>query len=541
MTGRRLRLAMAAAAAATLVAALLGIGVRATFGGHAAVDEPQYLLTALSLWEDHDLDIADELADQRYRDFFDAELPVQTSELPDGTQRSPHDPLLALLLAAPMGLAGWVGAKVALAVLAASTSALLVWVAVRRFDVPAVVAGVGAALAGASPPLAVYGQQVYPELPAALALLAGVALATGPLRRPGLIGLGLAVTALPWLGVKYLPVAAALAVVVLVRLVRSGRAGAAGRLGLGLAAAGAFYLVVHRLVWGGWTVYATGDHFEPTGEFSVVGVEPDYVGRSLRLVGLLVDRAYGLVSWQPAWLLAVPAVGALLAWRRGAGGRLDRAAVVVPLLAGWAVATWPALTMHGYWWPGRQVVVVLPLAALVVLWWLGRVVPRLQALGAALAAFGLVHLGALLLDGWAREITWVVGFEAVDDPVHQALRPLFPDYRAQGPGFWPLHIGWVAAVLVLLVVGARSARLRRPQVGTVLQRGFPSHDSLPFPRGHLGRRHRRRPRARPGRVLRRRRRLRLRFGIRLGLRFGLGLGLRLGLGVTASALPRSRR
>ena len=466
MTDRRLRIAMAGAALATLLAALLGIGVRATYGGHAAVDEPQYLLTALSLWEDHGLDVTDELADARYRDFFDAELPIQTSELENGRQLSPHDPLLPLLLAVPMGLAGWVGAKVLLAVLAGVTSALLVWLAVRRFDTPAVVAGVGVAVLGASPPIAVYGQQVYPEVPAALALLSGVALATGPLRRTALVGLTLSLTALPWLGVKYLPVAAALAVVVLVRLVREGRRRTAGGLAVGLAVSGAIYLLVHRLLWGGWTVYATGDHFEQTGEFSVVGTEPDYIGRSLRLVALLTDRAYGLVSWQPAWLLAVPAVAALLV-AGGSGLRHRRAVVAVPLLAGWAVATWMALTMHGYWWPGRQVVVVLPLAVVAALWWIGRMSPRAQRLALVLGAVGVIHLGALLLDGWAREITWVVGFEGVDDPVYQALRLIFPDYRAQGPGFWPLHIGWVAAVLVLLVLGARSARTQRVGAGTV--------------------------------------------------------------------------
>ena len=33
---------------------------------------------------------------------------------------------------------------------------------------------------------------------------------------------------------------------------------------------------------------------------------------------------------------------------------------------GWATATWLALTMQGYWWSGRQTVVVLPLAVLAV-------------------------------------------------------------------------------------------------------------------------------------------------------------------------------
>ena len=95
-----------------------------------------------------------------------------------------------------------------------------------------------------------------------------------------------ALNALPWLGAKFLPVAAALAVVALVRLVREQRR-AAVWLAVSLALSGVVYLVAHRLLWGGWTVYATGDHFVQTGEFSVIGVEPDYVGRSLRLVALL--------------------------------------------------------------------------------------------------------------------------------------------------------------------------------------------------------------------------------------------------------------
>ena len=64
-------------------------------------------------------------------------LPVQTEVLDGGRQVSPHDPLLPLLLAAPMGLGGWLAAKLALAVLAGGVAALTVWVAVRRFGVAA--------------------------------------------------------------------------------------------------------------------------------------------------------------------------------------------------------------------------------------------------------------------------------------------------------------------------------------------------------------------------------------------------------------------
>ena len=78
--------------------AAVAIPARATVAARTTADEPQYLLTAVSLWEDRDLDIADELDARRQRAFFAAELPVQTSRLPDGRQVSPHDPLLPVLL-----------------------------------------------------------------------------------------------------------------------------------------------------------------------------------------------------------------------------------------------------------------------------------------------------------------------------------------------------------------------------------------------------------------------------------------------------------
>ena len=446
----------AAIVAVVLLAALAagaGIGVRGIGAAHVAVDEVQYLLTALSLAEDGNLDIADELAEQRWRPFADEPPPVQTSVRPDGSQVSPHDPLLPLLLAVPMGLGGWVAAKAALALLAGLLAGLTLWVAVRRFAVPLPLAATGTVLAAASAPLAVYGQQVYPELPAALATLAGVAALTGPLRRGSLVLLGASVVTLPWLSVKYTAVAAVLAVLGVLHWWRAGRRREVVAFGAGLAALGAGYLAVHRAVWGGWTVYASGDFFERTGEFSVVGTSPDYTGRALRLVGLLTDRDFGLVAWQPGWLLLVPALAALTI-------RVPRRlpVLVLPLAAGWLTATFVALTMHGYWWPGRQVVVVLPLALLVVLCWLARSGSRLRAVAATMAAAGVLTYGWLLADGYARAITWVSGFAEVGAPTHRLLRPLLPDYRGD---FWFLHLAWIAA-LVLLAVLARQAARRDP-------------------------------------------------------------------------------
>jgi hypothetical protein len=196
---------MAAVFAVAFAAAIAGLGIGSTFNGRAAVDEPQYLLTAMSLFEDGDLDIDDELDDRRWSAWHDTNLPVQTQVLEDGRQLSPHDPLLPLVLAVPVGLGGLAAAKATMAALAGAAAAATLWVAVRRFGVRLPVAAGGVALAFASPPLAVYGQQVYPELPAGLVAILAVAALTGPLGPRGLVGLGACVVALPWLSVKYAP------------------------------------------------------------------------------------------------------------------------------------------------------------------------------------------------------------------------------------------------------------------------------------------------------------------------------------------------
>jgi len=454
-TARRLAAAMLAVAVLTVLAAGLGAGVPSTYGGAAAVDEPQYLLSALSLGEDGDLDIADELAERRYLAFHDADLPVQTADRADGRRLSPHDPLLPALLAVPMRLGGWVAAKLTLAGLAGVLAALLVWVAVRRFAVPLRLAAPGVAVATCTAPLAVYGQQIYPELPAALAALGAVAAVTAP--RPTartVAALAAALVALPWLSVKYVPVSAALAAVGLVALCRAGARRAAAVLAGLLAAAAVAYAAAHRAIYGGWTVYASGDHFQGSGEFGVVGVQPNYPGRSVRLLGLLVDRDFGLAAWQPAWLLLVPALAALLV-RRPPGW----AALAMPLAAGWATATWVALTMHGYWWPGRQVVVVLPLAVLVVLAWLARAGRVAAATAAALAAAGLAVYAALLVTGWFGDTVWVLA------PDELALHPpagwLLPDDRDLTARDRVLYAIWVAVTVVAAVTAATALLSRR--------------------------------------------------------------------------------
>ena len=437
---------------------LLGAGVRATYGARVTADEPQYLLSAISLAEDGDLDIADELAAERWRDFHAAELPRQTEPRPDGSELSPHDPLLPVLLAPGVAIAGalamdWphaalAGARAVLALVAGALAAVLVWVAVVPLRLRRTVAVTTVGAFALAAPLSTYGSQLYPELVAALAVAVAAA-GLLALDRPGAARLATvawtgAVVALPWLGVKYAAVAAAIAVLGLA-LDRRSRLPAL----VGLAVAGVAYLAVHQRVYGGWTVYAAGDHFVG-GELTVVGNDPDHVGRSVRLAGLLVDRHFGLLVWAPVHLLAVPAVAALLR-------RRDRATAVVllPLAAGWATATWVALTMHGWWWPGRQVVVVLPLAVLAV----ARFVDRTLAAGDRVPWRVLLGTGAIGLVTWvwlaaeatAGRLRLVVDFERTTNPWVRAARLVLPDLRRDGTATDLVLAAWV---VVLVAAGA---------------------------------------------------------------------------------------
>ncbi len=490
--------------------------MRATYGAQVTADEPQYLLTALSLADDGDLDISDERAAEVWRDFHAAELPVQTLVLVGGARISPHDPLLPLLLAGPVAageagpLGGWVAAKLTLAALAGALAALLAWVAVRRLGVPVAPAVLTVAAFCCAPPLSVYGTQVYPELPAAAAVTVALAALLG---RPGPVAAvvaGAAMVALPWLAVKYVPVAAVLAAAGLWWLWRSsGRTAGFAWLGA-LASAGLVWVGLHLLVYGGLTAYATGDFFAEGGSFVATGPNADYPARSQRLLGLLVDRDFGLVPWAPGYLLLPVALGfAVAAGRAGAPrpvvdrspwhGRAVAVLLLATLAAGWASATWLAQTMHGWWWPGRQLVVVLPAAVLLVACWAGAGWPRSESgrtrgqdarlegagdgdgrragttgpsarwrtwLVGGLGVLGLGSHLALVIGTTVppsgelqpRWHTLVVDFANSPWPIYQALRLVSPDFTAAGLGTATVAGSWLLALVALAWWGGRQHR-----------------------------------------------------------------------------------
>ncbi len=437
---------------------MLGIPAHASYGARVTADEPQYLLTALSLGRDGNLDISDELESQAYRPFHRVDVDPQTYPLDEvGRQISPHDPLLPAVLALPMRFGGWVAAKATLALLAAALAMLTAWTAVRRFGVRPHVALPIVGVFACTAPLATYATQVYPEIPAALVAMTAVSVLTGVLNRRGLAMVILAVVALPWLSIKYAPVAASLAGITLWRL-RDRRSVAMG-VGGALVVAGAAYLLAHRAIYGGWTAYASGDYFSQTGEFTVVGSAPNYLGRSRRLVGLLVDDGFGIGAWMVGWFVLPLAIG-FVSRRRPANWLL----LTLPLATGWLTATFVASTMHGWWWPGRQLVVVLPLAAIAIAiaadhW---PVAARFIAVAAVL---GVATWLWTTVEAITRRHVLVVDFDQTANPWMRLWRLALPDGRTPTPADGILAVVWTGVTLTLATIGWKSGRGPSPQAG----------------------------------------------------------------------------
>jgi hypothetical protein len=474
MSGRRFWTLLVLVGLAVTAWTAVAVNAGAAYGARTTGDEPHYLLTAVSLGEDGDLVTGDELDARAYHPFHEDRLWDQTRPLPDGRRVEPHDPLLPVLLTAPMAVGGWVAAKLTLAVFAGAVAMATAWVAVRRFGVPLAAAAVTVLAFSFGMPLSSYATQVYPEMPAALAVVLVVAALTGRLGRGGSTLWLAGVVALPWLSVKYAPVAVILAAGGAIVLWRQERRRAVIGAALVLVFAGATYLALHQVWYGGWTVYAAGDHFAEGGQLSVMGYEANYPGRAIRLLGLLVDRHFGLAAWAPVFLVGIPALAAL-AHARPRGWLV----LVAPFAAGWLNATFVAQTMHGWWSPGRQVVVVVPLLVIAVAWWVAharRVVPVLVALG-AVGAWNWVWM---VIEASTGRRTLVVDFFATSNPIYRLWSEVLPDGRVRSAYDVVGFVLWAVAMLALGLVGWRSVIAAGDTFSSAVASSVPNNDLKPM-------------------------------------------------------------
>ena len=465
MTGlaRRWNLPLGAAALFLILALVyaFSLGIRATNGASITGDEPFYLLTTQSLLEDGDLDLRNQYDASSYEAFFDHPDGLWKQSLPsrDGRLLSPHNPGLSVLVAPGFALGGLAGAQAQLILMAAATMALA-FVLSARLTGRRAASWLVALGVGLSAVAFVHSTEVYPEIPAALALTLSLLVVTSRERLSMLDAVAVMATlsAMCWLGVKYAPLAALVAAYFLLR------ADAPGRIALvGLSSASAALFVwFHVETFGSLTPYSVNVIYSGQSTVEVFGRHVEFGDRVYRLWGLFVDRRFGVGRWAPLLLAAIP--GLVLLVQRGSSHRLVFGLVVAQVL----IATFVAITMMGWWFPGRTLMTVLPLftlplthAATAAPAWARAAIAVLAAYGAAITA-GLAHAGH------AGKVRIAVDPFDMNFPPFQIVSWLFPDYRAWTLETWGLTVFWLALAGLSLVLAAPPARRRASQASLEL-------------------------------------------------------------------------
>ncbi len=423
------------------VAYAFSIDIRASRGASISGDEPFYLLTTQSLLVDGDLDLQNQYDAKSYRSFFDHpdDLWYQSAPTPDGRILSPHNPGLSVLVILGFVLGGLRGVQVQLLLMAAVAMSLAFVLADRLAGFRAVcwVTTLGVGLTATA---FIYSTEIYPEFPAALALVVALLIAT---RRdaPGwydALYLAVALTAMCWLGTKYVALALPVAGYFLLRTDWHGR--------IALLAAGipsaALFIWFHLHVFGGLTPYGVNVVYADWNTVQILGGHVEFNERYYRVWGLFVDRRFGLGRWAPLLLAVAPAL-ALLA-RRAWEQRLLLTLIVVQLL----IATFVAITMMGWWFPGRTMLTVLPLFVVPLALLIGRVSTGIRLVMALLGVCTLAFTAGLAHAGHVGEITIAVDpFDMTFVPF-QAVAGLFPLYTLWTTETWQLTYAWWAAFVV---------------------------------------------------------------------------------------------
>ena len=420
------------------------IGAHYTSRMQATGDEPHYLVMAQSLWREGDLDLRDNYARQDYHEFTPGSLTPHYGEpRADGRPFPAHSPGLPLLLAPVYALGGRAACAVLLALLAAALAGETRRLALLATGDEAAALTAWAVVIG--PPVALYSFHTYTEVPSALAVALALRLLLGGAGVGAAALAGALAGALPWLHPKMIPAAGVLGALGLVRL--------RGRPRLVLLAVAAAEVAALCVFY--WRVFG-----RPTPLAVYGGMPQDASGQPVRaLVGLLLDRSFGLLPHAPLFLLALAGLVRLRGHLRATWPQLlVGAAVLAPVLP-WRM-----------WWggqcpPARFLVPLVPLlgvlAALRVAaggTGLARWRGALAALGVAYVLFVSFEPGRLLLVNRGSRPTRL--WEALSASPGQVAHYL-PSLVAPQPDDWRTAVVWLVALAVLLALDLLAARGRR--------------------------------------------------------------------------------
>lgn len=450
-------------------------------------DEPHYLVITQSLLKDGDLRIENNHRDRDYAAYFGGELRADfINRGQDGEIYSIHAPGVSALVAPAFAAFGLRGAQWTI-ILVFAVTAMLVWQLAWEATLDNSAAWfTWAAVSLTATPL-LLSVMVFPDSPAALGAAAGVwalvRLARGQqvMTARALVGVSIALAALPWLHTRFAVVAGGLGCCLVVALAREhGRASTerlariATFLAVPLVSAALWFLSFYL-------IYGTVDPRAP-----YRGAESIREWIWAAVVALYTDGQFGLFTLAP--VLATAVAGLFRTMERGL-----RWAAIGSLLV--LLAYTAAAASYHMWWaglpglPARFLTAVVPLLAI----WLAVAWHRATLGGRAmlLAALGLSLLLTLIVvtvdggafawnfrDGHARLLEWA-------GPVVNLPRA-WPSFFWGSESEFLLHAAAVSAVWIggwLIVVTyvrrhVDSARLTRGAVAVWLLGGLMAHAAV---------------------------------------------------------------
>ena len=367
-------------------------------------DEPFYVMTAISLLEDQDLDESNNYQPVTVQGdsgpfvlyAFDPRLnpsdplpvdwngwasPPRLVGAHAATTDKPglftkHGIGLSILIAIPWQIAGRFGANLVV-MIAASILAGQMFLLGRDSGATVPVSAVVALGLVATIPIGPYALLLFPEIPAALLLLYSIRRAAS--RNNSWwqwLAAGSAVGFLPWLHQRFAPTAVVLSIVVLINVLRSHDLPRNAALSLVPVGVGGFSLLAYNQWLYGTPLQRTEDH---AGFNRLIGTVNGGFG-------LLLDAQWGLLITAPVFILAL---AAFPRWQH-VNGRL--ATTVVVSIAPYLIV----VAAYKVWWgewgpPARYLVPIVPLAAGPLAGWLSH-----STVGWRIATYLLWAAGAIL-------------------------------------------------------------------------------------------------------------------------------------------------
>ena len=473
------------------VAALLGVVALAAFLAilpyHRTVqptasDEPHYLLIVQSLLYDRDLDLRNDYEGDRYLVFYPDRLPDMHG-IEIGRAVYPiRDLGLPIASAVPFAVAGRTGVLALMCLLGALLAAQLFLLA-RDLGFRREHAFLASALASFTHPALTYTTQVYPELAVALVFATVARLVRrGRATSARSLALASALTALlPLLSTRAWLIAAPVALVLGLFAILA-PVSVAERARRALAAGAPFVAIVGALALANGAMFGV---YLPSAGYYIIRDQQQVLAYTPQIggLGLLFDRAFGLIGRAPIYLLALLGAGALWARRRTHGAEL------IVLAVGWT-AYFAYIASIAYWWadgspPSRYLLGSLPFlvvglaGGIEVLSRLGR--PALSAgIVAALAWFStfVTYVYAVLPNlryDLALDIRARNGSGQFWDHLGRVIRPepgdALPSLVTLDPPSVTLAAGWTVVAVALVAAGLRLGGRR---VEPVAARDVPS-------------------------------------------------------------------